>query len=165
MVLVSIVFMLVFLCSANAYNCTIDNDCGHGKCRNQSCICDKGFTSFNNKVCNYEQKKKLTAFLLSFFVGVTGADWFYLANGNNHYVGVGVAKLILLIANFGFLCVPCIMAGIVKKGKGALSCVCGLFVVLLVLMSAANVIWALADWIRILANSFKDGNNVSLEDW
>ena len=56
-------------------SCQTDEDCNHGKClSNQTCLCDKGFVTFNStsQNCNYEQKKKLTAFLLSFLLGLTG---------------------------------------------------------------------------------------------
>ena len=56
-------------------SCQTDTDCNHGKClSNQTCLCDKGYVTFNStsQNCNYEQKKKLTAFLLSFLVGLTG---------------------------------------------------------------------------------------------
>jgi hypothetical protein len=43
---------------------------------------------FSDKPCAYEQKKKLTAFLLSFFVGVFDADWFYLPAGSPGYMRV-----------------------------------------------------------------------------
>lgn len=44
--------------------------------------------------CAYEQKKKLTAFLLSLLAGGLGADWFYLAAGNAGYIVAGVFKLL-----------------------------------------------------------------------
>ena len=32
--------------------------------------------------CNYSARSQLTAFCLSFFLGILGVDWFYLARGN-----------------------------------------------------------------------------------
>ncbi len=63
--------------------CTRNSDCNNGVCQESVCLCNKGFVSFGtNQTCNYQQKEKLTAFLLSFLIGSTGADWFYLAQGN-----------------------------------------------------------------------------------
>ena len=50
-------------------------------------------TTDSTKPCAYQQKEKLTVFLLSFFAGSVGADWFYLAAGNGAYIAAGVFKL------------------------------------------------------------------------
>ena len=47
------------------------------------CKCDDGYLDWEGKPCVYAKKSKLTAFLLSFFIGGLGADWFYLAQGGN----------------------------------------------------------------------------------
>jgi TM2 domain-containing membrane protein YozV len=83
-----------------------------------SCKCDAPYMNKAGVPCAYKGKSKLTAFLISFFVGSFGADWFYLASGDAGYIVAGVFKLL----TFGC---------------------CG--------------IWALVDWIRILANGFPDG--------
>lgn len=44
--------------------------------------------------CTYQLKSKLTAFLLSFFVGIFGIDWFYLSVSNVVYIILGILKLI-----------------------------------------------------------------------
>ena len=65
--------------------CTIANGtdpCGNGKCSNGSCACSTGFISRGTEACNYKQRDKTTAFLLSMFLGWTGADWYYLAQGS-----------------------------------------------------------------------------------
>ena len=45
-----------------------------------------------------ERKKdkysKLVAFLISFFVGCLGADWFYLSAGSGGYIFAGIIKLL-----------------------------------------------------------------------
>jgi len=64
---------------------SLANCSNHGICSNATCVCDKGWTthpSDSSPACNYQQKEKLTAFLLSFLIGSTGADWFYLAQGS-----------------------------------------------------------------------------------
>ena len=112
--------------------CTSNLFCIHGVCdRNQStpvCVCDRGWVLARDGsgLCTYQQKSKLAAFLLSFFVGGFGADWFYLSVGNAGYIVAGVFKLLTL------------------GGIG---------------------IWWLVDWIRILTNSFPDGQGVALLEW
>ena len=110
--------------------CTTSSDCGsNGVCATTTgtCNCSKGYvTTDSTKPCAYQQKSKLTAFLLSFLVGGVGADWFYLAGGNGGYIAAGVFKL-LTMGGFG--------------------------------------IWWLVDWIRVLTDSFPDGQGAPLLDW
>ena len=68
-------FSLISL--SNGQSCSNDSNCNNGMCRNSVCVCNSGYVSFgSNGTCNYEQKKKLTAFLISFLIGTTGADWY-----------------------------------------------------------------------------------------
>lgn len=84
-------------------SCTLDSQCGNGQCigKPEICVCNSGFISVDG-VCNYEQKSKLVAFLLSFLIGGTGADWFYLYRdgGSGGYIAAGVFKL-LTLGGFG----------------------------------------------------------------
>ena len=112
--------------SSTEHPCVRDSDCGEGSCKQDGnsvfyyCECDDGWIDdTDGKICAYEQKPELTSFLLSFFVGVIGVDWFYLSCGNGVYIFAGVMKILTL------------------------GC-CG--------------IWAIVDWIRILAHAFPDGN-------
>ena len=80
--------------------CTNDLFCVQGICpANQTiCICNRGYTfdRENGIKCTYQKKSKLAAFLLSFFIGGLGADWFYLSAGNAGYIVAGVFKLLTL---------------------------------------------------------------------
>jgi hypothetical protein len=85
--------------------CSTDFDCGQGICdetiskKNFSCVCDHGWTqsrNARNKTCEYHQKPKLVAFILSFFLGGLGADWYYLSVGNGGYIAAGVFKMLTL---------------------------------------------------------------------
>jgi len=58
------------------------------------CICTKPYISTINSKCSYTGKSKLAAFLLSFFVGGLGVDWFYLSTGDAGYIAAGIFKLI-----------------------------------------------------------------------
>lgn len=111
--------------------CNYDYDCGlNGLCKSikndsKICICNSGYIS-KDSICDYKKTDKLLVFLLSFFVGSLGVDWFILAKNNAGYIVAGVFKL-LTCGGFG--------------------------------------IWWLVDWIRILTNSFNDGNGYPLLDW
>lgn len=84
-----------------------NNECGNGYCCigyfNTSvgfCNCNSRYVNIDTGVtiipCDYKQKSKLKAFLLSFFVGGFGTDWFYLADNNRGYIAAGVFKLLTL---------------------------------------------------------------------
>jgi len=84
--------------------CHSDNDCNNnGVCQLNSqgqtyCNCDDGYINAENDgPCGYHQRRKLLAFLFSFFLGSYGVDWFYLYNnGNGGYIVAGVFKIITL---------------------------------------------------------------------
>eukprot|EP00092_Neocalanus_flemingeri_P039788 GFUD01043331.1.p1 GENE.GFUD01043331.1~~GFUD01043331.1.p1 ORF type:complete len:158 (-),score=26.49 GFUD01043331.1:116-589(-) len=96
-------------------DCTMCLD--QGTCRqpsstSNSCICvapyidQQGEDSviFENRIiiiaCNYEAKRKLVTFLISFLLGGIGADWFYLSSGDAGYIVAGIFKL-LTCGGFG----------------------------------------------------------------
>ena len=76
--------------------CLTNANCGYpnGQCIINECICAKGWITVEQTACTYQLKPKLTTFLLSFFVGVFGVDWFYLSLGNAAYIIAGVIKLL-----------------------------------------------------------------------
>lgn len=76
--------------------CSADRDCAtpNGQCLSNECVCSRGWLIVDRSGCTYEQKSKLTAFLLSFFVGIFGVDWFYLSVGSWVYILLGVLKLL-----------------------------------------------------------------------
>lgn len=81
-------------------NCTTSNQCGHGKCVPDGpglyvCQCEVGWIDHDG-ICNYQQRSKLDAFLISLLVGELGIDWFYLAYGNRIYVLAGIFKLMTI---------------------------------------------------------------------
>ncbi|KAI8815101.1 hypothetical protein BJ742DRAFT_782339 [Cladochytrium replicatum] len=116
---------------AGAELCTVDYECGKGSCvkfgnYTSYCICQKNWKDDGRSACSYEQTSKLTAFLVSLFVGPLGVDWFLLSKGKASYIVAGVFKL-LTGGGFGT--------------------------------------WWLVDWIRILLDSFPDGNGVPVGEW
>ena len=66
--------------------CNQTSECHHGECSNEICVCASGYVTYGSTACDYKQSNKLTAYLLSFFVGNFGADWFYLSRGNAGYI-------------------------------------------------------------------------------
>jgi hypothetical protein len=74
----------------------MDNPCGYGVGTYPACVCVKPYIN--------QGKSKLTAFLLSSFVGVLGVDWFYLSNGDAGYIIAGIFKLITG-GGLGFWCI------------------------------------------------------------
>ena len=107
-------------------------------------------------VCSYRQRTKLTAFLVSFFTGIFGTDWFVLSRGQPAYIIAGIAKLAI---SLGCIIGWPIVATNASKNKPGLS------VVINVMFSIASFMWWLTDWIRILANAFYDGHGVPLQPW
>ena len=59
------------------------------------CVCDKYYITLDDSevFCNYNLKNRVTAFVLSFFLGEFGADWFYLSDGNTAYIIVGFIQV------------------------------------------------------------------------
>lgn len=112
------------------------------------------------EVCAYELRMKLTVFLVSFFVGYFGVDWFLLSRGVAGYIVVGIVKLLVSLGCF--LGWPMVIVNARKqKGKRFVTC-CNIVNVVLTLVS---FVWWLIDWIRVLADVFYDGNGAPLQSW
>ncbi len=67
------------------FECQNSTSCfNHGKCLNTThCKCSDYYTTIYNKdniQCNYLKLSKKRAFLLSFFLGSSGVDHFYIGN-------------------------------------------------------------------------------------
>merc|ERR1711971_437310 len=88
--------------------CISSADCGNGTCEygvklnalwlNGTtailCKCDKGYTTYEGPTCTYSKMSKVTAMCLSIFLGLFGADWFYLSRGDLWYILAGICKAI-----------------------------------------------------------------------
>ena len=73
----------------------------NGACTNGVCQCRSGYITWKDgAACSYKQYSQLGAFLLSFFLGGLGVDWFVLAKGSGGYITAGVFKL-LTLGGFG----------------------------------------------------------------
>jgi hypothetical protein len=157
----ALVFALVFGFAAfvncsNVTACESSSECNNGQCKEGVCACSAGYISYNDEVCNYKQKPKLVAFLLSIFAGTLGADWFYLAEGNRGYIIAGVFKLLSgVIGICGpccfFLFSTCFLRGsnkpeLLSKRQGL--GLCGMISVPLcaALLALGQTAWWFADW-------------------
>jgi hypothetical protein len=123
----------------------LDNSCGYGilvqpsvqsSWPYPSCVCVKPYINQDDKKCSYKGKSKLAAFLLSLLLGFLGVDWFYLSAGDAGYIIAGIFKIITWV----FI-----------NHHPHQSTLAGLF-----------WIWLLVDWIRVLTDSFPDGNGMEL---
>lgn len=164
--------------------CLSDADCsGNGICDLPSgvCTCKKSFISiYDNKTatisklqgfnityydysgqksCNYDQKKQLTAFMLSIFVGF-GAEHFYLERN-----GIAIAKLVFYIF-CGFLNILyLILYKCVPGGEKYVTFIHTYEALYLGCGVAYMLLWNIYDWVNIGFNDLKDGNNVALSPW
>jgi len=145
---------------SSVVNCTTDADCNYrGRCSvlTSDCVCDRGYLTFNCEIgegCCYVQKQQLTAFCLSFFVGVVGADRFYLGHD-----AVGAGKLVYFL---GTPCVLCILA-IILELNGVDGHMWGLLFRFFWVLGGM-VFW-LHDVISIGLNNMNDHNHAPLSSW
>ncbi|CAF1535935.1 unnamed protein product [Rotaria magnacalcarata] len=140
--------------------CTEDFECGHGFCQAYICQCYRGYITWSfMDVCKYEQRTKIAAFLVSFFFGTFGVDWFVLSRGQAGYIIAGIIKMVISFGCiFGW---PAIIVGVSKKNANIIL----LAQVINVTLSVTSFIWWLTDWIRILADVFYDGYGAPLQSW
>lgn len=115
----------------------------------------------NEAQCAYHQKSQLVAFLLSFFVGWTGADYFYLGQtGIIKLLTCGIGGLILLILG------ACVLAlCIAGKSADGISCFGNFMNTLIGLEALAGFGWWLACVIMIGIGSMHDGNGYPMQTW
>lgn len=141
--------------------CNDDNECGlHGRCRDRICVCDEGYVTWQESgVCSYLQESKLLAFLLSFFLGSFGVDWFFLSKGTAVYITAGIFKVITSCGCCAGLC-----ARLGKCSDESVAC-SSFFACLGLIFACGSPIWWIVDWVRILANVFNDGNGAPLKPW
>lgn len=139
--------------------CFYTSDCPpHSRCSGGQCECDRNWmTPKKGGLCAYEQRSKWITFILSFFFGTFGVDWFYLSHGTVEYIIAGVIKALLGCASCCTLCLKCLLDDVNTTPISSLKCITSLFGII------GNV-WWLVDWIRILVGVFPDGNGIRLYD-
>ena len=160
--------------NSNLTDCRTQELCNHGECilTNNiiSCKCFKPFVYHHGEPCKEEGKSKLAAFLLSFFAGGFGAEWFYLSGGDSSFIIIGMLK-IFITTIIPFLCFCCWMCGFIgammldDEDAGGVCAGIGLFclVPLVGILMLAGFIWWMVDWIRIVSGSWEvDGVGVML---
>jgi TM2 domain-containing membrane protein YozV len=143
-----------FVC-LNSTSCS-----SNGLCQNSThCQCSEGMSTLYDKSsnphsfqCNYNQKSRKIAFLLSFFLGPLSFDQFYL--GNNF---LGLVKL-LLPSSLILIGISLFVIGKAKKNYDCqftgrvFEFIATVFIIL----------WWLIDWILIISNSYSDLNSIPM---
>jgi len=139
-------------------------DCSdYGRCNSKgtACICDSGYVTAKCDPavqCCYAQVKRVKMFLLSFFVGWTGAPYFVIGQD-----GLGAGILVLFI---GGLIVGCI--GQCTAVAGDDTPMIGMCIMALGWLAFfAACVWHLALWICYAASTdpWNDQNGVPVGPW
>lgn len=142
-------------------NCSSARDCSfRGACdlSTGQCFCEHGrltFPASHAVGCNYAQKQQLTAVLLSAFLGVTGADQFYLG----HY-DLGAGKLVYVWG--GLLVMVCVFSA-AQVCTSRAPAVAVLAMCLVCLWATGGVVWYLYDFIRLAACQQLDARGAPLQ--
>ncbi len=123
------------------------------------CTCYKGYTtSKEGKICGYEQKRQLTAFLLELFVGF-GAGHFY----RGAYLFASL-KLVAFIFGIYIICLFPLTAKCVSD-----CCDCDCLVILVsiffYLCACGLAFWFIFDLVQFGKNNYKDKNGYELFSW
>ena len=150
-------------------NLAIEYDCrDESKCERKNancnddfsiCTCYKGYTNVTNgKMCGYEQKRQLTAFLLELFVGF-GAGHFY----RGHYL---FASLKLAAFIFGIYII-CLFPLTAKWVSDCCDCDCLVILVSIFfyLCACGLAFWFIFDLVQFGKNKYPDKNDVDLLSW
>eukprot|EP01097_Dermamoeba_algensis_P007503 TRINITY_DN4738_c0_g1_i1.p1 TRINITY_DN4738_c0_g1~~TRINITY_DN4738_c0_g1_i1.p1 ORF type:complete len:201 (-),score=4.10 TRINITY_DN4738_c0_g1_i1:158-760(-) len=138
---------------APVYTCPA-NCSGGGTCDTSSgqCICFPDYTMYD---CSYHKKSRLTAFLLSFFLGLFGVDRFYLG-----FKWQAALKLLLGIL---ICCTCCTTLFFYKSTRNRDSW--GFFIALFwCVINLATFCWWLLDLIIIGTGQLGDDNGVVTRD-
>lgn len=136
----------------------------YGKCQSESeCICNEGYLnvpslSENKTICDYQQKKQVTTFLLELFFMGTG----HMYRGS---VILGILKLLFII------CFPCLLCcfvcmGIVSEADIKVqTCFLVSSITVAIVYVLGVIIWFLYDIANIGMNKYTDGNGYPLLHW
>ncbi len=116
------------------------------------CHCDDGYVTHDSPTvgCNYKQKSRVIAFLLSFFLGIEGGagEW-YLGNEE-----LALAQLLTTwVGLIGIAILMCALSCAFGEGGQAIA-------ILYVPWVLCVLIWWMCDWILIIKGDMKDGNGV-----
>jgi len=151
-----------------SFTCRDNSSCSnHGICnlQNTDCICDYGYTTIQNKteierpkMCNYEQKTQLKAFLFELFLGF-GAGHFY----TERYQMAGL-KLAAFIFGIFIICLFPITAKFLSE-KIESDCLVLSVSCFYYLCSIGLAFWFIYDLVMFGMNRYLDGNEIALLSW
>ena len=163
-ILLTTIALAYCIFSANAGNLrtardlTEDDKCNYHGIFNpetNSCVCVNGYTTHDpltGTECNYEQKKQLTAFLLSLFLGLVSAGRWYVGT----YALAGIKLAISVLS-------ACFKSCAIEKdsnGEYNIKNGCAFIVWLPFALSACA--WWLADVIMFGMNDINDENGIEI---
>lgn len=138
----------------NSSFCINNNECNKGHCNNSVCVCNPGYATQGDTTCNYKLKNQKTVVILS-ILGFLGADWYYLSCTNFMccnpiYLIFASLKAIMHITTFALILIIC------RDAKQ--SYVKFRFVIIMVTLLIASLIWYIGDIIRATTNTINDGH-------
>ncbi len=150
-------------------NLAIEYDCrDESKCERKNancnddfsvCTCYKGYTNVTNgKMCGYEQKRQLTAFLLEIFPGF-GAGYFYIGEKK-----LGIIKCIIFIFAMFSVCLFPIIAKFTITIFDNDSCATFISIFFYILVIVV-VFWYIYDLVGFGKNNIYDSLNYPLCSW
>lgn len=153
--LITVIFVVI-----NAENCTNPIiDCnGHGKCVNNICVCDRGYTTHDpiimNTKCDYKQMNRKKPFLLHILTGwATGAGFFTL--GHNIFGFAEMIAFVIIISYISFVfCEP------VNLNKNQCVYVHLLYFPIFIMMMIIMLAFWIWGIVGIATGSITDGNGV-----
>lgn len=141
------------------YTCKDNSSCSfNGHCINSThCICNELYTTVLNSTtqnfqCNYNQRSKQTAFLISLFLGPTGMEHLYIGN-----YSLAILKLII---PFCLIILGTIVFIFGKKKENLKAVILGK--VFEFSATIIIIIWWVIDLVLIACNIYNDENNISL---
>lgn len=154
-------------------SCESSFDCSdNGECNTQTgnCSCMESFDTFTELSssssapsfqCNYEKKEQLTAFLLSLFLGIFGAEHFYLGNTDR-----GITKLCFSLFCFiGNIIIFSISRCCGKDKQYLIEFVGRYEAIYLGCGFVFMLLWFIQDLILIGTLGISDANGISLKSW
>lgn len=146
----------VIIYDCTQVSCPFDKmDCSN---ENQFCQCKEAYTTIDDKICGYEKKKQLVAFLLELFVGFGGGHFY-----TERYLMASL-KLVAFLFGIYIICLfpftaKC-MGDSCDSDWGVIVTSCFYYLYSLGLAS-----WFIIDLVWFGKNLYPDGNNQTLLPW
>ena len=142
------------ICSTPKGTCNRHGECNITVDGEYECICD---SAYGGPSCQYKRRKQVGEFLLAFFIGETGAGYFYMGR-----TALGVGMLILLC---GACIVTCIGGCIAMANREIGMACCATLGIIGGISGFAIFGWWLATWIIAIQNNLHDNHGLDAQSW